>query len=140
MPSLITLMKSNTTRRSQPMIRSRLRRPTSKSMTTVLCPRSARPAANAAAVVVLPTPPLPEVMTITFAKGRSSRPCVGPAEAGSPEPLVEGCYFPAAAGRSATLSLGRDQASISRDGQPIIDERDLHRRAQLFRRQLLADQ
>ena len=33
---LMTLTKSNTTRRSQPMMRSRLRSPTSKSMTTVL--------------------------------------------------------------------------------------------------------
>jgi hypothetical protein len=33
-----------------------------------LCPRNASPAAKAAAVVVLPTPPLPDVMTTTFAK------------------------------------------------------------------------
>src|SRR4051812_14203612 len=63
----ITLMKSYTTRRSQPMIRSRLRRPTSKSMTAVLCPASARPDAKLALVVVLPTPPLPEVTTVIFA-------------------------------------------------------------------------
>src|SRR6516225_5977812 len=48
------------------MIRSRLRNPTSKSMTTVRCPRNANPAAKAAAEVVLPTPPLPEVSTITL--------------------------------------------------------------------------
>src|SRR5438309_567002 len=41
-------MKSNTTRRSQPMTRSRLRKPTSKSMTTVLWPRMASPAEIAA--------------------------------------------------------------------------------------------
>ena len=35
----ITLIRSYTTRRSQPMIRSRLRRPTSKSITAVLWPR-----------------------------------------------------------------------------------------------------
>src|SRR5476651_2524337 len=64
----MTLMKSNTTRRSHPMMRSRLRKPTSKSMTTVFLPRMARPAAIAAAVVVLPTPPLPEVTTITSPK------------------------------------------------------------------------
>src|SRR6185312_12331696 len=63
----MTLMKSKTTRRSQPMTRSRLRKPTSKSMTTVFLPRSARPAASAAEVVVLPTPPFPEVTTITCA-------------------------------------------------------------------------
>src|SRR3954471_2323908 len=65
--SLITLIRSYTTRRSQPMIRSRLRRPTSKSMTAVLCPRSARPDEKLALVVVLPTPPLPEVTTTIFA-------------------------------------------------------------------------
>ena len=74
----MTLMKSNTTRRSQPMIRSRLRKPTSKSMTTVFLPSSARPVAMAAAEVVLPTPPLPDVTTMTLAKFpsscRSSRP------------------------------------------------------------------
>jgi hypothetical protein len=36
-------------------------------MTAVLWPRSARPAANDALVVVLPTPPLPEVMTMILA-------------------------------------------------------------------------
>ena len=40
---LITLMKSKTTRRSQPMIRSRLRSPTSKSMTTVLLALQGQP-------------------------------------------------------------------------------------------------
>src|SRR3954464_14234629 len=49
------------------MIRSRLRRPTSKSMTAVLWPRTARPLAKLALVVVLPTPPLPEVTTMIFA-------------------------------------------------------------------------
>src|SRR5690606_5643218 len=45
------------------MIRSRLRRPTSKSMTAVLKPRRARPEAKLALVVVFPTPPLPDVTT-----------------------------------------------------------------------------
>src|ERR1700744_1836611 len=54
------------------MIRSRLRRPTSKSMTAVLCPRSARPDEKLALVVVLPTPPLPEVTTTIFAMGFQS--------------------------------------------------------------------
>src|SRR5246127_598550 len=63
----ITLIRSYTTRRSQPMIRSRLRRPTSKSITAVLWPRSARPDEKLALVVVLPTPPLPEVTTTIFA-------------------------------------------------------------------------
>ena len=61
---LMTLIMSYTTRRSQPMMRSRLRRPTSKSMTTVLLPRMARPLEKLALVVVLPTPPLPEVTTM----------------------------------------------------------------------------
>src|SRR5260370_40691665 len=60
-------MRSYTTRRSQPMMRSRLRSPTSKSMTAVLCPRNARPDAKLALVVVLPTPPLPEVTTTILA-------------------------------------------------------------------------
>src|SRR5260370_1306855 len=41
-------MKSKTTRRSHPMIRSRLRNPTSKSMTTVRWPRNASPASERA--------------------------------------------------------------------------------------------
>src|SRR5690606_42114364 len=45
------------------MIKSRLRRPTSKSMTTVLWPRIASAEEKLALVVVLPTPPLPEVTT-----------------------------------------------------------------------------
>src|SRR5256885_7630485 len=49
------------------MMRSRLRRPTSKSMTAVLWPASARPDAKLALVVVLPTPPLPEVTTMILA-------------------------------------------------------------------------
>src|SRR5688572_17131244 len=52
------------------MMRSRLRKPTSKSMTAVLWPASARPAEKLALVVVLPTPPLPEVMTMILAIGR----------------------------------------------------------------------
>src|SRR6476659_3326473 len=63
----ITLIRSYTTRRSHPMIRSRLRRPTSKSITAVLWPASASPEAKLALVVVLPTPPLPEVTTMILA-------------------------------------------------------------------------
>src|SRR3712207_7528862 len=40
---------------------------TSKSITTVRLPRCARPVAKAALVVDLPTPPLPDVTTITCA-------------------------------------------------------------------------
>src|SRR5690606_38054511 len=64
----VTLTKSYTTRRSQPMIRSRLRRPTSKSMTATFLPRRASPQARLALVVVLPTPPLPDVTTMISAK------------------------------------------------------------------------
>lgn len=41
---------------------SKLRNPISKSTTHVVCPRWANPVAKDAADVVLPTPPLPEVM------------------------------------------------------------------------------
>lgn len=37
-------------------------------MTTVLCPNKARPDEIAAEDVVLPTPPLPDVITIILAK------------------------------------------------------------------------
>src|SRR5919106_987835 len=63
----MTLIRSYTTRRSQPMMRSRFRRPTSKSITAVLWPRRASPPAKLALVVVLPTPPLPEVTTTILA-------------------------------------------------------------------------
>jgi hypothetical protein len=36
-----------------------------------LCPRKARPVAKLALVVVLPTPPLPEVTTMIFAMKES---------------------------------------------------------------------
>src|SRR5215212_335885 len=62
-----TLMRSYTTRRSAPITRSRLRRPTSKSTTTAFCPPCASAAPSAAVDVVLPTPPLPDVTTSTFA-------------------------------------------------------------------------
>src|SRR5258705_228719 len=48
-----TLMRSNTTRRSAPKTRSRLRRPTSKSMTTTFSPSCARAAPSAAEKVVV---------------------------------------------------------------------------------------
>src|SRR5580692_2111742 len=62
-----TLMRSNTTRRSAPRTRSRLRRPTSKSTTTTFSPIWASAAPSAAVEVVLPTPPLPDVTTKTLA-------------------------------------------------------------------------
>src|SRR5580700_7657506 len=62
-----TLMRSNTTRRSAPMTRSRLRRPMSKSTTTTFLPFCASAAPIAAVDVVLPTPPLPDVTTSTLA-------------------------------------------------------------------------
>src|SRR5450631_42760 len=61
-----TLIRSNTTRRSAPITRSRLRRPTSKSTTTTLSPVRASAAPSAAVEVVLPTPPLPDVTTMTL--------------------------------------------------------------------------
>src|SRR5215213_6294021 len=62
-----TLIRSNTTRRSAPITRSRLRRPTSKSTTATFCPLWASAAPSAAVEVVFPTPPLPEVTTRTLA-------------------------------------------------------------------------
>src|SRR5215212_1031828 len=62
-----TLMRSNTTRRSAPITRSRLRKPTSKSTTATFCPLWASAAPSAAVEVVFPTPPLPEVTTRTLA-------------------------------------------------------------------------
>src|SRR6266568_5608192 len=67
-----TLMRSNTTRRSAPITRSRLRKPTSKSTTTTFSPRCASAAPSAAVVVVLPTPPLPDVTTSTLAISKIS--------------------------------------------------------------------
>src|SRR6476661_2137826 len=64
-----TLMRSNTTRRSAPITRSRLRKPTSKSTTTTLSPVCASAAPRAAVEVVFPTPPLPDVTTRTLAIG-----------------------------------------------------------------------
>src|SRR5947208_9375121 len=60
-------MRSNTTRQSAPKMRSRLRRPTTKSTTTTFCPPCASAAPSAAVEVVLPTPPLPDVTTTTLA-------------------------------------------------------------------------
>src|SRR5262249_27411967 len=62
-----TLMRSNTTRRSAPSTRSRLRRPTSKSITATFLPFWASAAPIAAVEVVFPTPPLPDVTTSTLA-------------------------------------------------------------------------
>src|SRR6185312_13182573 len=62
-----TLMRSNTTRRSAPSTRSRLRKPTSKSTTATFFPFWASAAPIAAVEVVLPTPPLPDVTTSTLA-------------------------------------------------------------------------
>src|SRR5258706_8278425 len=63
----MTFTKSYQTRRSHPMIRSRLRSPMSKSTTATRLPRCASPHAMLADVVVFPTPPLPEVTTIISA-------------------------------------------------------------------------
>src|SRR5678816_1903043 len=49
---------------SRPITTSRLRRPISASTSTTECPSAASAAPRFAVVVVLPTPPLPEVMTM----------------------------------------------------------------------------
>src|SRR3954468_16944310 len=51
------------------MMRSRLRRPMSKSMTATFLPRRASPQDRLAEVVVFPTPPLPEVTTMISVNG-----------------------------------------------------------------------
>src|ERR1700678_160718 len=61
-----TLMRSYTTRRSAPNTRSRLRNPTSKSTTQTRLPVCASAAPIEAVEVVLPTPPFPDVTTITL--------------------------------------------------------------------------
>src|SRR5260221_13123028 len=107
----MTLMKSKTTRRSQPMMRSRLRNPTSKSMTTVFLPRWASPVANAAAVVVLPTPPLPEVTTTTCAK--RSLPIANRASAAAQDDdalLLEAELHPPAAMRGRVVFMAEGTA------------------------------
>src|SRR6267378_7614845 len=75
----MTFTKSYTTRRSHPMIRSRLRSPMSKSTTATRFPRCASPHAMLADVVVFPTPPLPEVTTIISANAGISYEKFGPA-------------------------------------------------------------
>src|SRR3982074_3551755 len=59
--------RPHTNRRSAPITRSRLRRPTSKSMTATFSPICASAAPSAAVEVVFPTPPFPDVTTKTFA-------------------------------------------------------------------------
>src|SRR5258708_633467 len=51
---------------SRPMTTSKFRRPMSPSRHTTFAPMAASAVAMLAVVVVLPTPPLPEVMVITF--------------------------------------------------------------------------
>src|SRR4051812_17427115 len=133
----MTLMKSKTTRRSHPMIRSRLRSPTSKSMTTVRWPRRASPAAKAAELVVLPTPPLPDVITTTFAKAPS------PAQALVRRAADAGSVFSGAsrAVRNPNYAgVSNSDGLIPGNRQLIVEQRDLRRAALVFRGQLLADQ
>ena len=52
---------------SRPMTTSRLRSPMSASMVTTRLPSMARLTPRLAVVVVLPTPPLPDVMVMTVA-------------------------------------------------------------------------
>src|ERR1700683_937690 len=70
-------MRSYTTCRSAPITRSRLRKPTSTSTTTTFSPARASAAPSAAVEVVLPTPPLPDVTTMTLPIW-SLRICVNP--------------------------------------------------------------
>src|SRR5664279_1621568 len=56
---------------------SRLRRPTSASTSATLAPACASAVPMLAVVVVLPTPPFPEVMTIARPRGRFTAPSLG---------------------------------------------------------------
>src|SRR5690606_27991471 len=117
----ITLTKSYTTRRSQPMIRSRLRRPTSKSITATFFPCRASPQARLALVVVLPTPPLPEVTTITSAV----RPPASASVAGS------------ACGSATAVLSSFCMSGELLDAQPVLVQPDLHRLAAQVRGDVL---
>ena len=61
----ITSTRLNTMRFSSPMTTSRLRSPMSVSISTTFLSSFARPVPTFAVVVVLPTPPFPDVITIT---------------------------------------------------------------------------
>src|SRR5690606_18221110 len=109
----ITLTKSYTTRRSQPMIRSRLRRPTSKSITATFLRWRARPQARLALVVVLPTPPLPEVTTITSAV----------------RPWASVSLVDPACGSATAVFSSMCMSGELLDAQPVLVQPDLHRLA-----------
>src|SRR6266511_1382749 len=89
-------------------------------MTTVRCPLRARPAANAALDVVLPTPPLPEVMTMTLANLSSI----------SPEWPV-----PPSDRTCRVKPLSRERF----DRDPVAFQKDLYRLADERLRDILAD-
>src|SRR5450830_163835 len=99
------------------MMRSRLRRPTSKSITAVLWPRAARPVEKLALEVVLPTPPLPDVTTIILATKRSFTVLAVSAVEG----LCAGC---------------RRQR---RDRQPVADQLNLRRLARQVIREAVVE-
>ena len=64
---------------SSPITTSRFRRPMSASIETTRWPRMAKATLTFAVAVVLPTPPLPDVMVITFALM-----CLSPFPSGMP--------------------------------------------------------
>ena len=81
------------TRRSTPMMRSRLRNPTSKSIAMVFLPSSAIPVAMLALVVVLPTPPLPDVTTTILDTGGLLSVVIRPAESNKRQARTAGKFF-----------------------------------------------
>src|SRR2546423_8091506 len=114
-------MKSNTTRPAQPIPGWWWPRPASPPTTAAWGGRLAPPAAIAAEVVVLPTPPLPEVTTMT----------------------CPGFLLAMLAKRSSSSSptdAGAGSAQARQNAQLIVDERDLRRLLVIFRPDRLADE
>src|ERR1041384_496942 len=72
---------------SRPMTTSRLRRPMSASISTTLPPSCAIAAPRLQVVVVFPTPPLPDVMTIARPMNVLLHACGKAARKSSQEPL-----------------------------------------------------
>src|SRR5690348_2967416 len=107
------------------MMRSRLRRPTSKSMTATLWPRWARPVAREADVVVLPTPPLPDVTTMISVKVELSS-----------DPSLS-CGRSAAGAATSIPAPARPGSSQIRNLQLVAVQVDLHRLAFVLRGDLL---
>src|SRR5690606_8148444 len=122
------------------MIRSRLRRPTSKSMTATLWPRRARPQAIEALLVVLPTPPLPEVTTMISVKfGSSGTGCARASVGGGSDGRAWNgdCRLPRRRRGTATgCPFSGSLCALRRNVELAVLQPDLHRLAAQRRRQV----